>query len=152
MCILFTARHWTVLPLFGLSELGNVIATDPRNPNLEQAVGSATLTYVQLYTSVVKAMEERVPLSVRPHLLTYLLGEGYVRNTKKFSEVWQEVDSQRTQLELLEVCHPTVPHAARLEFVLTDEDPSFLGSVLHRTLARTMVVDRLLVKVRLHKC
>ena len=61
------------------------------------------------------------------------------------------MDSQRTKLELLEVCHPTVPHAARCEFVLTDEDPSFLGSILHRTLARTMVVDRLLVKVRLHK-
>ena len=79
---------------------------------------------------MVKAMEERVPLHVRrPHLLTYLLGEGYVSSRDKFGKIWQEVDSQRTKLELLEVCHPTVPHAARCEFVLTDDDPSFLGSI-----------------------
>ena len=44
---------------------------------------------------MVKAMEERVPLRVRPHLLMYLLGEGYVssRDKFRFSEVWQEVDS-----------------------------------------------------------
>lgn len=101
---------------------------------------------------MVKAMEERVPLRVRPHLLTYLLGEEYVSSRdKKFGGVWQEVDSQRTKLELLEVCHPTVPHAARCEIVLTEDDPSFLGSILHRTLARMIVVDRLLIKVRLHK-
>ena len=84
---------------------------------------------------MVKAMEERVPLRVRPHLLTYLLGdsEEYVSSRdKKFGEVWQEVDSQRTKLELLEVCHPTVPYAARCEIVLTEDDPSFLGSILHR--------------------
>lgn len=128
-----------------------MIATNPRNPNLDHAVGGATVTYLQLYTSMVKAMEERVPLRVRPHLLTYLLGEGYVRSRSKFGEVWQEVDSQRTKLELLEVCHPMVPHAARCELVLTEDDPSFLSTILHRTLARIIVVDRLLVKVRLHK-
>ena len=100
---------------------------------------------------MVKAMEERVPLRVRPHLLTYLLGEGYVSSRDKFGEVWQEVDLQRTKLELLEVCHPTVPYAARCELVLTDDDPSFLGSILHRTLARMIVMDRLLIRVRLHK-
>ena len=100
---------------------------------------------------MVKAMEERVPLRVRPHLLTYLLGEGYVSSRDKFSEVWQEVDWQRTKLELLEVFHPTVPYTARCELVLTDDDPLFLGSILHRTLARMIVMDRLLIKVRLHK-
>ena len=79
------------------------------------------------------------------------LGEGYVSSRDKLGEVWQEVDLQRTKLELLEVCHPTVSYAARCELMLTDDDPSFLGSILHRTLARMIVVDRLLIKVRLHK-
>ena len=100
---------------------------------------------------MVKVMKQRVPLHVRPHLLTYLLGEGYVSSRDKFGEVWQEVDSQRTKLELLEVCHLTVPYAARVEIILTDDDPSFLSFILHRTLARTIVMDRLLIKVHLHK-
>ena len=140
-----------VLPLFGLSELRNVFARSPKNPNLEHAVSGATLTYVQPYISMVKAMEERVPLHVRPRLLTYLIGEGYVSSRVKFGEVWQEVDSQQAKLELLEVCHPIVPYAARVEIVLTEDNPSFLGPILHRTLARTIVVDRLLIQVCLHK-
>ena len=40
--------------------------------------------YVQLYTSMVKAMEQWVPLNVRPHLLMYLLGEGCVSSRDKF--------------------------------------------------------------------
>ncbi len=118
-----------------------------RAPQLERVAGDAEITYVQMYTSMVKAMARRVPLNVRPNLLTYLLGEGYVRTRDKFKEVWQEVDTQRTKEELLEVCHPTVPHGARFEVVLTGDDPSFLGSFRHRTLARIMVVDRLLIKV-----
>ena len=39
-----------------------------------------------------------------------------------------------TKLELLEVCHPTVPFEARLEIVLTEDDPSFLAYIHHRTL------------------
>ena len=70
--------------LFGLSELGSVFATNPRNSNLEEAGSGHNVTYVQLYTSMVKAMEQRVPLNVRPHLLTYLLGEGCVSSRDKF--------------------------------------------------------------------
>jgi hypothetical protein len=101
---------------------------------------------------MVKAMEERVPLQVRPNLLTYLLGEGYVRNRpNKFGKVWREVDSQRTRFELIEVCHPGVQHEARLEVVVTEEDPSFLSQIRHRTLARLLVEDRLLIRVSSHK-
>jgi hypothetical protein len=91
---LCTGRPILAFPLFGLSELGNVVSHNPRNPNLESAISGARVPYIQLYTSMVKAMVERVPLQVRPNLLTYLLREGYVRSRpKKFGEVWREVDS-----------------------------------------------------------
>ena len=58
-------------PLFSLWELGNLTVKFPVQDVLEDAVGpSARLTYVQLYTPFLKAMEERVPLVGRPHLLT----------------------------------------------------------------------------------
>ena len=107
------------------------------------------MTYIQLYSSMVKAMEQRVPLQVRPHLLTYLLGEGYVSSKDKFQWVWREVDSNRTKHELMEACHPTIPFDARLEMVVTEDDAAFLASINHRRLARTMVLDRLLIRVSL---
>ena len=100
--------------------------------------------HVDLCTALhVKAMEERVPLHVMPHLErgTSAAGTSSVKSGRRWTR------SER----LLEVCHPTVPYAVRCELVLTDDDPSFLGSILHRTLARMIVVDRLLIKVRLHK-
>jgi hypothetical protein len=42
------------------------------------------------------------------------LGEGYVSSRDKFRGVWQEADSKTTKLEMLKVCHPTVPYEARL--------------------------------------
>lgn len=137
------------MPLFGLSELGSAYAADPTNPDLTEGVDGHRVTYVQLYTSTVKAMESRVPLQGRPHLLTYLLGEGYVSTSRRFREVWQEVDTQRTKLELLEACQPDVPFDARFELVLTEDDPSFLASIRHRALVRSLVLDGLLVQVSL---
>ena len=119
---------------------------DPRNPSLQAAVGARDLPYVQFYTPLVKAMEEQVPLASKPNL-TYLLGEGYVSGSHKFRSMWQEVDTQRTKHELLEAVHPTVPMEARLEVVLTDEDPGFLTSFRHHTIACMVVAGRLLVKV-----
>lgn len=121
-----------------LSELGNIFGTNSSNPDL---VDSHYVTYVQLYTSMVKAMEQCVPLHVRPHLLTYLLGEGYISSRNKFREVWQEVDSKRSKLERLEVCHPNVPFDTRFEIVLTEDDRSFLDHIRHRGLARFTVVE-----------
>ena len=69
---------------------------------------------MQLYTSTIKAMEDHEPLQVRPHLLTHLLGAGYVSSREKFRNVWWEVDSRRTKLELMEIFQPTVPFDARL--------------------------------------
>ena len=43
-----------------------------------------------------------------PHLLTYLFGEGYISEREKFGQVWQEVDTKRTRLELVEIFRPTV--------------------------------------------
>ena len=102
---------------------------------------------MQLYTPTIKAMEERVPLAMRPNLLTYLLGRGYVSKSPKFEKVWREVDTQRTKHELLEVLQPSLPAEARLEVVLTENDPSFLSDFSHRTISRLVLNDRLLVKV-----
>ena len=116
-------------PLFGLSELGNVTARMPEHPALEEAVGDEPqVVYAQFYSPTVKAMEERVPLIARPNLLTYLLGEGYVSGSAKFKGVWDEVRTQRTLYELVEVVHPAVPLDARMELVVTDYDSSFLAS------------------------
>ena len=93
---------------------------DPRNPSLQAVVGARDLPYIQFYTPLVKAMEERVPLASKPNLLTYLLGEGYMSGSHKFRTMWQEVDTQRTKHELLEAVHPTVPMEARPEVVLSD--------------------------------
>ena len=135
-------------PLFGLSELGNITASMPVHPALEVALGEEPrLTYCQFYSPTVKAMEERVPLIARPHLLTYLLGEGYVSGRTKFKGVWDEVRTQRTLYELLEVVHPAVPLDARMELVVTDNDSSFLASFGHRRLARVILKGRLLIKV-----
>ena len=104
--------------------------------------------YLQHYTPTIKPMQDRVPLAPRPHLLTFLLGSEYVRQRPKFRAVWDEVQSERSRLELLEVCSAHVPMEARLEVVITENDPSFLSSFRHRTIARLLAVDRLLVKVR----
>lgn len=47
-----------VIPVFGLSELGNIFASDSKNPNLEAAICGHNVTYIQLYTSMIKAMEQ----------------------------------------------------------------------------------------------
>lgn len=134
-------------PLFGLSELGNITAIMPTNHALEVALQERRVVHAQFYTPTVKAMEERVPLLSRPHLLTYLLGEGYIRNATKFKAVWDEVRTQRTLHELIEVVDPAVPLDARMELVITEDDTSFLASFGHRRLARAVVKDGLLVKV-----
>ena len=95
---------------------------------MEAAVGGH-LTYLQAYTSTVKAMNDREPLQVRPHLLTYLLGESYVSGKEKFRQVWQEVDTRRTRLELTEIFRQTVPLKASLEVGLTGDGPFFLTRV-----------------------
>ena len=61
--------------------------------------------------------------------------------------MWDEVDNERTRLELEEVADPRLLMEARFEIVITDDDPSFLSSIRHRKVARLLVVDRLLVKV-----
>ena len=136
-----------LLPLFGLTELGSVFIQKPKNPSLEAAVGGNKVVYAQHYTPTVKALEERVPLAGRPNLLTYLLGTGFVSSTSRFAKVWDEVNKERTRLELEEVADPCLPIDARFEIVMTDDNPSFLSSICHRKVARLLVVDRLLVKV-----
>ena len=130
-------------PLFGCSELG---VSFPVNAGLEAAVGGY-MAYLQLYTPTIRAMEKRVPLATRPNLLVYLLGCGYVSRRSKFKKVWKEVHTQRTKYELLKFLQPSVPLEARLEVVLTEDDPSFLESFVHRTIACLVVTNRLLVKV-----
>ena len=51
----------------------------PNNSSLEGGVGGYNIVFIQHYTPFVKAREEKVPLTARPHLLTYLLGRQYVR-------------------------------------------------------------------------
>ena len=70
-CLFLSTRAVGTFSRFSLWELGNVTVTFPLHDVLEDAVGpSARLMYLQLYTPFVKAMEERVPLVARPHLLT----------------------------------------------------------------------------------
>ena len=57
-------------PLFGLSELANVYVPRPINPTIEAPIGGHFIMFLQ--SPMVKAMEEQVPLSVRPPLLMYL--------------------------------------------------------------------------------
>ena len=146
-CAGIRGSYKATYPLFGLSELGNTVVAHPINPNLSAAVGNHSMPYMQMYTPMVKPMQERVPFSVRPHLLCYLLGERYVRTRPKFSRVWDEVETERTRLELLEACRPNCPMEARLEVVLTGEGPSILSSFDHRAIARLVLTDGLLVKV-----
>jgi hypothetical protein len=136
--------------LFSLWELGNLTVKFPVHDELEAAVGpSATLMFLQLYTPFVKAMEERVPLVARPHLLSYMLGEDYVRRNRRFKKIWDEVHSERTRKELMEIVSIGEPFEARLEVVLMGRDLSFLSEFNHVKLAQAVVDDRLLVKVRL---
>ena len=112
-------------PLFSLWELGNLTVKGPVQPVLEEAIGpQGRLAYVQLYTPFIKGMDERVPLVFRPHLLTYMLGEQYVRTNQKFKKVWDEVQTQRTRKELMEMANPSVAFEARLEVVVTGGDLS----------------------------
>ena len=100
------------------------------------------------YTPFIKGMDERVPLVFRPHLLTYMLSEQYVRTNQKFRKVWDEVQTQRTRKELMEMVNPSVAFEARLEVVVTGGDLSFLSSFDHASIAQAVVDDRLLIKVR----
>lgn len=123
--------------------------TFPVHDVLEDAIGpSARLMYLQLYTPFVKAMEERVPLVARPHLLTYMLGEEYVKTNKRFKTIWGEVHSGRMGRELMEIVSTCEPFEARLEVVLMGRDLSFLPEFDHTKIAQAVVDDRLLVKVR----
>ena len=82
--------------LFSLWEIGNLMVKFPVHPVLEEAVGpSARLVYLQLYTPIIKVMEECVPLTAKPHLLTYMLGEDYINNSPKFKKVWDEEEADR---------------------------------------------------------
>ena len=113
--------------LFSLWEIGNLIVKFPVHPVLEEAVGpSVRLVYLQLYTPMTKVMEECVPMIAKPHLLTYMLGEDYVKNSPNFKKVWDEVNSGRTRKELIELSRIGEPFEARLEVVVTGRDFSFL--------------------------
>ena len=61
--------------------------------------------------------------------------------------MWEEVRTQRTLHEILEVVSPTTALDARLEVVVNDVNASFLASFRHRHLARAVVKRGLLVKV-----
>ena len=39
----------------------------------------------------------------------------------KFKSIWREVDKQITKLELLRMCHPSVPFDVRVEVVITGD-------------------------------
>ena len=101
-----------------------------------------------IYTPITKPLEELTPLQVQPYLLTYLLGQRYVSTKPKFRDLWNEMETERTRDILLEACQPTVQLDARLEVVITEDDPSFLASFNHKALARVVVIDKLLVKVK----
>ena len=135
-------------PLFGLWELGNLTVKAPLHPELEQAASrSGNMVYLQLYTPFVKTLEDRMPLLYRPNLLTYMLGERYIRMSPKFRKVWEEVNSEKTKHELMEAAHPDVPFQARLEVVIKGRDLSFLASFDHCSIAQMVIESRLLVKV-----
>ena len=113
--------------LFSLWDIGNLMVKFPVHPVLEEAVGPlARLVYLQLYTLMIEEMEERVPLIAKPHLLTCMLSEDYVKNSPKFKKVWDEVNSGRTGKELIELSKIGEPFEARLEVVMTGMDFSFL--------------------------
>jgi hypothetical protein len=135
------------LPLFGLTELGNVYVQKPQNPCLEAALGGHEVIFLQHYTSTVKALEEQVPLSTGPNLLSISPGTGYVGSSPRLAEVWQEVKKERTRLKLEEIAEPRFQLDARFEIVITDDDPSFLSSIRHGKVAELLVQDGLLVKV-----
>ena len=106
--------------------------------------------YLQAYTPFVKALEDRIPLVSRPNLLTYLLGQRYVSTSPKFKRVWEEVSTERTKHELMEVARTDVPFAARMEVVIAGSDLSFMAEFDHRSIAQLVLDNRLLVKVSEH--
>ena len=137
-----------LLSLFGLTEIGSLYIRNPINPGLQAAVGEHNIVFMQHYTPWVKALEEKVILKGRPHLLAYLLGLNYIRNRLKFKNVWNEVGRDRTRLELEEIADPHLPMDARFEVVITEEDSSFLSFIDHRLVTKQIIMDRLLVRVR----
>jgi hypothetical protein len=146
--------HHVSFPLFGLTELANVHVHTPRSSVVEAATGGR-VTFLQHYTPMVKSMQQGenpvrdMLLMAHPHLLTYLLGTGYVSKRPKFKRIWEEVNTQRTLHEILEAVHPSVPFEARMEVVITDRNLSFLSSFRHEYVARAAIRDGLLVKVGL---
>ena len=125
---------------------------NPRSSVIGAATGSR-ITFLQHYTPMVKSMNnwneaisDRLLIG-RPHLLTYLLGAGYVCKRPKFKHIWEEVHTQQTLHQIIEAVHPSVPFEARMEVVITDVNLSFLSSFRHNYLARAVVRDGLLIKV-----
>ena len=57
-----------------------------------------------------------MPLIAKPHLLTYMLGEDYIKNSPKF-KVWDEMNSGRTRKELIELSRIDEPFEARFKVV-----------------------------------
>ena len=78
-----------------------------------------------------------------------MLGEEYVKINRRFRTIWDEVHSERTKRELMEIVSTSEPFEARLEVVLMGSDLSFLSEFHHTNIAQAVVDDRLLVKVRL---
>ena len=110
-------------------------------------MGNHQVVHLQHYTPTVKSLQEKTPLAAKPHLLTFLLGSTYISRQAKFASTWREVSSGRMVKQLIESNRPEVSLPARFEVVITEEDPSFLDDIDHRTIVRLFVVDRLLVKV-----
>ena len=83
-CRIIRNRIWE----FGLYELANVYMPMPFCPALHAAVGNYPVVHLQHYTPFIKGMDNDVaPLLERPHLMTYLLGEGYISKRPKFKSV-----------------------------------------------------------------
>ena len=146
---LFVSTARSKYPLFGLTELGNMVCTWPKIPALhvDAPLGDCLIMYAQCYSSTVKGLENRVPLLhvARPNLLTYHLREAYMSQNSRFRPVWEEVHTQRMLNEILEIVHLTVALDASMEVVVTDINTSFLVSFTHHRLSRVIIGEGLLV-------
>ena len=73
---------------------------------------------------------------------------GLCKTNHKFKKVWEEVHTQITRKELMEVANHGKPFEARLEVVVMGNNLSFLSAFDRAKIAQAVVDDQLLVKVR----
>ena len=107
IAIFLRGKRVVKYPFMGLSEIGNVSSSFPRELELKnawprQSRDDIHLTHAQAYTPLIKPMDTSTPFHDHPFLISFLLGREYVKTHKEFQHIVECTEGKKEYSALRE--------------------------------------------------